>query len=401
MAILLSSVNFANLTTAVVDGVSCDFDKDDSRYSAHVITLTIADANKIADQLNERGIKSRSLHSECTREERQDIMFKWTQNQIQALVSTIQDGIDSIKCKRVYIAGGSQNNMALIQSIGRIRPPQQTGPDATVKIFDTKYPKIDENYDEETSIFISKVTGAGIVGGEDHAQADTTLVDLFQRSGYKQFIHTKECLRQELLRKIGVSSDRCQMCTNCLGKNDILRTATAAAEQKRAEEERKHEVFDYLKEMIHTCKICDSPNCSGGGWGSCLHDSSCFSCHKKCCSKKSLCTLKRDKLFQSEGNRHQFCTWCFAPKTLEFQNAMGNNVHHIGDIIDERRITKCTLGERPKRLLLRGQTDDNQNTTVFLSSVFVCESSYYNFFHKQMTVWKDEQIINSVSLRGY
>lgn len=396
VAILLSSVNFANLTTTVIDSVSCDFDKDDSRHSAHVITLTIADANKIADQLNERGIKSRSLHSECTREERQDIMFKWSQNQIQALVSTIQDGIDSITCKRVYIAGGSQNNMALIQSIGRIRPPQQTGQDATVKIFDTKYPKIDENHDEETSIFISKVTGAGIVGEEDHVQAATTLVDLFQRSGYKQFIHTKECLRQELLRKIGVSSDRCQMCTNCLGKNDILRTATAAAEQKKAEEERKHEVFEYLKQMTQTCKICDSSNCSGGGRGSCLPNGSCFSCHKKrqYCSNKNTCTLKREKLFQSEGNRHQFCTWCFAPKTLEFQNAMGNNVHHRGDIIDERTMKTCTLGERPKRLLLRDQTDDSKNTTVFMSSVFVCETSYYNFFHEQMTAWKEEQEIS-------
>jgi len=48
--------------------------------------------------------------------------------------------------------------MALLQSIGRIRPRQQSGSNAKVKIYDTDYPRIDDNSEEDDKRFCYKST---------------------------------------------------------------------------------------------------------------------------------------------------------------------------------------------------------------------------------------------------
>jgi len=70
-----------------------------------------------ARMLNEKDILSMSLHSKCTKDERQDIMRTWNNNQLKVLVSTIHDGIDSSQCKHVYIVGGSYTTTWLYCSL--------------------------------------------------------------------------------------------------------------------------------------------------------------------------------------------------------------------------------------------------------------------------------------------
>ena len=323
-------------------------------------------------------------------------MRMWSNNQFQVLVSTIQDGIDSSKCKRVYVVGGSHNIIALIQSIGRIRPPQQSGSNATVKIFDTHRPTIDTNYEEENKMLFQKAIGAGFVLPEDDQEkARNIIIDLFTRYGYKRYIQTTECLRQTLFMKIGIKSPICKMCTNCIAKNNIIQTALAATKANEENERKKMEVFKHMKQMITKCFQCNKENCSGK---ECLMGYSCWGCHKTngYCKGRTTCTLQRNKLFQSSsGNSHPFCTWCFAPKSLEFQNAMGHQVLHRGDK-DENGypVQNCTLKERPKRILLSSQTGDNRNTTEYLTQAFVSETAYYNFFHQAMVKVQDEHILS-------
>lgn len=120
VAILRSTVPYTSLLSTVVSEVLSDFQLTKGfEYTFHIITMSISDAKEIARMLNDRSILSMSLHSDCTKDERQDIMRMWNNNKLKALVSTIQDGIDSSQCKHVYIVGGSHNNMALLQSIGR------------------------------------------------------------------------------------------------------------------------------------------------------------------------------------------------------------------------------------------------------------------------------------------
>ena len=159
VSILLSTVENRHLLTTVVEEIYRDFDQNRStNHSAHVIVLSIDDAKQIVEKLQAKDINSKCLYSECSKEERQEVMRMWSDNQFQVLVSTIQDGIDSSTCKRVYVVGGSHNIIALIQSIGRIRPPQQSGSNATVKIFDTHRPTIDTNYEEENKrLFLKKL----------------------------------------------------------------------------------------------------------------------------------------------------------------------------------------------------------------------------------------------------
>ncbi len=326
VAILLSTVTYSTLISTVVNEVYNDFSLHGlSNHTAHVITLSVNDAKVIEEQLNERGIKSKSLHSECTKVDRQDIMSMWSENKFQALVSTIQDGIDSSLCSRVYIAGGSHNNMALIQSIGRIRPRQQKGKDATVKIFDTDHPTIDQNYEEHQRIFTEKVIGAGLIGEEDRGTAASVLTDLFTRQGFKNYLTTTECLRQQLLTKIGVRSEICGMCSKCLHKNDIVRTATEAAAVAAENSRRKSEVLDCLMQMTGECIKCKRADCSGK---ECLEYSSCYQCHKSTrhCPRRVSCTLNRTALFQTAtGNRQCILHLVLCPQRYRVSSCNGKS----------------------------------------------------------------------------
>eukprot|EP00957_Ditylum_brightwellii_P088286 6725603-Ditylum_brightwellii.AAC.1 len=79
--------------------------------------------------------------------------------------------------------------------------------------------------------------------------------------------------------------------------------------------------------MFDKCFYCKKRDCDGA---KCLDRNSCFRCHKtnQFCPHKNTCTLQRHKLFKSNGNFHPFCTWCFAPKSNEFNIAMGDDFHH-------------------------------------------------------------------------
>lgn len=279
VAILRSTVPYTSLLSTVVSEVLSDFQLTKGfEYTFHIITMSISDAKEIARMLNDRSILSMSLHSDCTKDERQDIMRMWNNNKLKALVSTIQDGIDSSQCKHVYIVGGSHNNMALLQSIGRIRPRQQSGSDAKVKIYDTEYPSIDGNSEEDDVRFIESLIGAGLVGIDDREEASRILTDLFTRKGYKVLVRTNECLRKELLMKIGVDSDICGMCSSCLEKNNINRSAISATAAVEEDKQKQEDVLDCLKKMKEKCVVCDNSNCDGR---LCLQGSnSCYKCHK-------------------------------------------------------------------------------------------------------------------------
>jgi len=405
VAILRSMVQYPSLLSTVVSEVSSEFQNPNcSEYTFHIITMSISDAKDIAKMLNNRDILSMSLHSECTKDERQDIMRKWNNNKLKVLVSTIHDGIDSSQCKHVYIVGGSHNNMALLQSIGRIRPRQQSGSNAKVKIYDTDYPGVDDNSEEDDKRFIQSLIGAGLVGNDNRDKASHILTDLFTRKGYKVLVDTDECLRKELLMKIDVDSDVCGMCSSCLEKNNIVRSAISATAAIEEERRKREDVFDCLKRMKDKCVVCDDTSCDGTR---CLEGSnSCYTCHKnyRYCRDRNLCTLKRDAIFtSSNGNRHLLCTWCFGPKGLELHDAMRHEkIYHQGDRDDNGRvIRKCTLQERPKRLLLYSQTNDDINTTTYLTPAVVSERAYYNFFHEKKVTIEDEKMNAYVSQKGH
>ena len=69
---------------------------------------------------------------------------------------------------------------------------------------------------------------------------------------------------------------------------------------------------------------------------------------------------------------------------------MGNQVLHRGDKDDNGDpVQNCTLKERPKRILLWWQRNNNQNTTEYLTPAFVSETTYYNFFYEAMVRVKE------------
>ena len=250
VSILLSTVENRHLLTTVVEEVYHDFDQNSSNnHSAHVIVLSIDDAKQIADKLQAKHFKSKCLHSECSKEERQNVMRMWSNNQSQVLECQRYKMELTHPNASVYVVGGSHIVIALIQSIGRIRPPQQSGREATVKIFDTHRPTIDtNNYDEDNKRLFKKVIGAGLVLPEDDQEkAWNIIMDLFTRYGYKKYIETNECLRLTLYMKIGIKSPICEMCTNCLEKNNIVQTASAATTANQEIECEKMAVFERMK----------------------------------------------------------------------------------------------------------------------------------------------------------
>jgi hypothetical protein len=77
-------------------------------------------------------------------------------------------------------------------------------------------------------------------------------------------------------------------------------------------------------------------------------------------------------------------------------------IYHKGDRDDDDKvIQKCTLQERPKRLLLHSQTNDNRNTTTYLTSAVVNEQAYYNFFNEKKVAIEDGKMYAYISERGH
>lgn len=117
----------ANLRGSIVNKVCTYIQQDDQNQvdvAIHIITLSIEEAQQICQDIKDRsnGVTAACLTSECSSDERKETMSAWSSGGCRVLVSTITDGIDNRKCKRVVIAGGSYDVVSLIQAIGRIRP---------------------------------------------------------------------------------------------------------------------------------------------------------------------------------------------------------------------------------------------------------------------------------------
>lgn len=368
-------VDTYRLNAETVSCVVNDYNHDTvDNIACHVIVLSIEAANDIASKLEEKKISARALHSERTKDDRQKIMKDWSGNKFKVLVSTLQDGIDSSKCKRVVVSGGSHNVIALIQSIGRIRPPQQTGFESKVTILDTTN-HIDINADSNIDISMATLTGATLLSLDDRDNFES----LFGRKSYKKVLTDNGCLLQQIYNSIGIQSKNCNICTNCMSKNDIVKAMDTAVNREREETEKANKVAEYLRSMLQCCYICKGEKCDGR---KCLSKNSCWKCHKdpQFCHNRLTCTLNRHNIFESQ----QYCTWCFIPKErCHITDVLGSNIIH-------RNATniECTFNERAKRVILYSQRDNGESTTLYLKKVFSSKIGFIN------SIWNTCQFID-------
>lgn len=399
VAINLCPSTVTTLRGSIVNKV-CGYIQQDNQnrvdFAIHIITLSIEEAQQICQAITDRsnGITAACLTSECSSDERKETMSAWSSGDCKVLVSTITDGIDNRKCKRVVIAGGSYNVVSLIQAIGRIRPPQQTGNDATVDIFDIDHSRFDQQSDTAIDDNLQEMVGANLITRQITSTHRQEVERLFSRAGYKNVMNGGKCLRREIFLQIGIESEDCGMCSKCLTDNEIVVTSVVANDLLKQMVETKTAVHGYMRDLIAKCPYCGGTGCNGIG---CAPNHPCFGCHRVGC-QKATCRLsnpeKKKELFRVRaGDVHLFCSYCFAPKTSQqFRDGMeGTQIFHKDDRgPNGENIQHCTFKDRVKRVLLYSLRNDNTtdpNTTdplTYLKSAMVCEDSYYKFFRREM-----------------
>ena len=237
----------------------------------HIVSLTKSDATTIADILSTNGLVAQSLTSETAADTRLSIMTEWKQGGFRILSSTINCGIDSPVCNRVIVVGGSYGVSSFIQSMGRIRPHNQSR-DAVVKVYyspmtsDVSLPLLDE--DDTT---LHKMKTADVLS---HGNSDAYRT-LFTRGGFEDLMKLGGCIRRNAFLQIGVSSRDCHQCSGCNHDTNISRSRSEALRRHNADKSNTAVVKAAFETLQKRCLLCLHAECAGIF---CLPHGMCFGC---------------------------------------------------------------------------------------------------------------------------
>lgn len=330
-----------------VEKVVSDFkDIAGHNFSSHVIVRKKEDAQRIAGNLERKGIKRVAwLTSDSSSHDRESIMKKWSGRGLDALVSTIQDGIDCSSCKRVYLVGGSHSVVSLLQGAGRIRPPQQ-GDDAIVYIFDKRASSAQQaplgNNDADLVSTVGAMKELGLVppGDEGMGGFQRMYESLFHQHGYLSLVRSKECYMKGIGKQFGTNVPDCGKCTNCQQGNGIVMDAQQAQERRYVCSEHEKYVLSRLDGLEEACYVCKNRSCNGEDCLKAKYRNYCFGCYQQ--GHYGRCFAKDPQ----QNNRvicpGSICGRCFVPFSLPRAGV----THRSGGQ------GECSFSGRVKRILL-------------------------------------------------
>ena len=280
VSIDVETVQRRNLVSRVVQDVSNYMSGSTQNGGVHIVSLTKSDATTIADILSTKGLVAQSLTSETAADTRLSIMTEWKQGDFRILSSTINCGIDSPVCNRVIVVGGSYGVSSFIQSMGRIRPHNQSR-DAVVKVYyspmtsDVALPLLDE---DDTTLHKMKTVDVLSHGNSDAYRT------LFTRGGFEDLMKLGGCIRRNAFLQIGVSSKDCHQCSGCNHDTNISRSRSEALRRHNADKSNTAVVKAAFETLQKRCLLCRHAECAGIF---CLPYGMCFGCgrihHRKDC----------------------------------------------------------------------------------------------------------------------
>lgn len=343
------------------------------KVKAHIVSPTIRQATELAGMFNDEGVKGVALTGETSNETRQQIMHSWRHDSsLRVLVSTLTDGIDSAMVEMVVILETAGSIFRLIQAIGRIRPPQQDGFQSKIIYlrtdFDPSTPK-----DTNTDCVTFQETFAPDENKDDAMKFYTTY---FKQAGLSEILDSKECLRRSLMKAIGVESEECGMCSNCLKYN--VQAAAKAASQKaiRVEEEIRNSVLESLESMTQACPACFDVSCNGV---KCLAGNHCFKCLGERHGDAKQCLANKPSL----GDPVKMCPYCLV--------IYGNDIPYSG-ISQHNSAGECPYKERVKLVLLHdtiGKNDNGETARLRIESCAKNNQLWFRHMHDNLEAIRD------------
>lgn len=236
-----------------------------TNFAIHVITVTKDDAVRLAQMVNESGIKAEWLTSDCTNHERVCRMQDWDDGEISVLASTYCVGLDNAKVKEVIIIGGCRSVADALQSAGRIRPMQQDGRNTEVIFWlgDTAWTRRCDEMQRRMDYFFKAKYFDSFGTEEEKVEARQTIANIFEYCGLEGIIYgTNQCIRKGLHAQIGVTSDECGICQYCI--SDVNHQLVMGARER--EEQRKNDkdfVVHWMGVIALRCIACNNTDCDG------------------------------------------------------------------------------------------------------------------------------------------
>ena len=363
-----------------------DYNNDPSGlYAYHVVVGKKQDAISIVSTLKTRGIdRAAWLTSDSSPEDRKRVVRQWVDLELDVLVSTIQDGIDCSKCKRVYIVGGSHSIVSLLQACGRIRPHQQGDEDAVVRIFDSA-----TALDQAESPNFVQLEEAGLIPRNSQESRDL-YTRLFQRQGYVNAVHqTEKCYRRAIAEALGHSTDNCGKCSYCERDNAIMQSARVAQRAIDDAMTDKEFVTKQLQRLQYKCYVCRSSHCSGK---ECIPNAhACHYCHMSHWRSRE-CPANPSNLGLAEDSTS--CVRCYV-----HYNMKAMRVTHASSADDGP--DQCLFQERIKRILLYSTSeapDEGERASRIVQSSFLTVDNWYENMANQMKKIDDERRANLVEV---
>jgi len=344
----------SDLTTEVINKIQ------HNHSCINTITLSKDDAMTMSDNVNNAGIDSVWLTSECSETQRSERLKDWSRGALGLLASTFNCGTDSSFVNGVEYAGWPRGIAAALQAGGRVRPNNQRGINTQVNIWlDGTAPW---NNIEEWNRSIVYMTEAGLFDcfdspeAKDNAASD--LQKLFHSSGFQSIVNGNQCIRQAMLEQIDVTSPNCNMCTHCRRSNPYLRQTALAQQRVRSRAENKQYVLNNMMGLLRQCFVCGEAYCYGT---SCLmpNHTRCVKCHGPARQHNAHdpreCKAKHIPLYGRAA-----CILCFLPRAVKEDDGLSSDFpkYECGNLPNA---VKCPLGDRVRRILLYdlNAVDDN------------------------------------------
>ena len=206
--------------------------------------------------------------------------------------------------------------------------------------------------------------------GEQKVESYKLYIKLFTSVPVTRILRGDKCLRKELYTVLGVESDNCQLCSNCL-KHDSI--AISSLEARRALDQNaanKRAVIHALDIMQSMCYVCRQSQCNGR---KCMNKQLCFKCFGSKCPDSSNFDLRKNNFarkceFKNPMMHGRACALCFLPQSLR-----------IDGVTDKHARGQCVHKERLKRILLIGCTD-GKKANEKLYDIFKDPTDWINTF---------------------
>ena len=232
----------------------------------HLISFSKEHAMSLAQSVNNAQISAKWLTSDCTADQREQIIEEWDAGKISVLASTYCVGLDNSKVKQVIIVGGCRSAADALQSAGRIRPRQQMGEHSRVIFWRadrTWMSRCDESLQTQEYRVNAHFYDA-FSDGVDKVNAKADIASLYESAGLDGILYgaTNQCIMRGLHSRMGVNTQDCNVCQYCKsGANHQLAATSRLHEEARFQD--KLFVQSSMADMINQCVACGDSDCDG------------------------------------------------------------------------------------------------------------------------------------------